>query len=93
MNEYYHPYGKVDGTGDGTSFAAPFVSGVAALVWSMHPDYTAKKVRDCIVASAAEKVPGATLSVQSTHSKPRSAEGSLTTTTPGSSIQRPYPYH
>ncbi|MGR6998696.1 S8 family serine peptidase [Yinghuangia aomiensis] len=28
----------------GSSFAAPFVAGVAALVWSVHPDWTANQV-------------------------------------------------
>jgi len=36
----------------GTSFAAPFVSGLAGLLWSMNPDLTAKQVKDYIVRGA-----------------------------------------
>lgn len=34
---------------DGTSAAAPFVSGVAALIWSVHPDWTNSQVFNQIV--------------------------------------------
>ena len=37
---------------DGTSMAAPFVSGVAALVFSRHPEYTAAQARNKILNSA-----------------------------------------
>jgi hypothetical protein len=37
---------------DGTSFSAPIVSGVAAMVWSHRPDLTAAQVRNCILLSA-----------------------------------------
>lgn len=37
---------------DGTSMAAAFVSGVAALVWSAHPDWSAQQVASIIEQSA-----------------------------------------
>lgn len=39
----------------GTSMAAPFVAGVAALVWSAHPDWTAQEVMDRIESTADDK--------------------------------------
>ncbi len=36
---------------DGTSMAAPHVSGLAALLWSVHPDATMAQVRKAILAS------------------------------------------
>jgi len=36
---------------DGTSFAAPLVSGVAALVWSQRPDLTHREVRQILLES------------------------------------------
>lgn len=36
----------------GTSMAAPYVSGVAALVWSKHPEYTADQVRARLLDTA-----------------------------------------
>lgn len=38
---------------DGTSFAAPLVAGAAALVWQMHPKYTAAQVRSALINSSA----------------------------------------
>jgi len=38
----------------GTSFAAPVVSGVAALVWSVKPDLRPATVRDILVATARD---------------------------------------
>lgn len=38
---------------DGTSFAAPLVAGAAALVWQMHPNYTAAQVRSALINSSA----------------------------------------
>ena len=38
----------------GTSMAAPYVAGVAALVWSKHPDWTAEQVKDQIERTAKD---------------------------------------
>ncbi len=48
------------GTGDygsmsGTSMATPTVSGVAALVWSQHPNCTGTEVRDALKATAQDQ--------------------------------------
>jgi len=37
--------------GDGTSFASPVVAGVAALVWSYYPDFTALEIKDILLKS------------------------------------------
>ncbi len=37
---------------NGTSFSAPLVAGVAALIWSQRPDFTYKQVRNAILNSA-----------------------------------------
>ena len=39
---------------DGTSMAAPHVSGVAALVWSAIPNLTNTEVRDALIATAED---------------------------------------
>jgi len=36
----------------GTSFAAPLVSGAAAVIWSMHPEWSADKVREKLIRTA-----------------------------------------
>ena len=41
----------------GTSFAAPFVAGVAALILSVRPDLTARQVRDIIEYTANRNLP------------------------------------
>ena len=41
---------------DGTSFAAPFVAGAAALVWQANPQFTAAQVKSALVNTAALSV-------------------------------------
>ena len=48
-----HP-GNLYEMGDGTSFAAPSVSGVAALVLSYHPDLSAQALKDVILNSTSK---------------------------------------
>ena len=51
-NIYSTSLGGVYGTQAGTSMAAPFVSGLAALIWSYNPTLTNMDVRDTIISSA-----------------------------------------
>ncbi|MEB3198518.1 MAG: S8 family peptidase [Candidatus Sericytochromatia bacterium] len=39
----------------GTSMASPFVAGVAALVWSKHPDWTAQQVKEHLEQTASDR--------------------------------------
>lgn len=41
--------------GDGTSFAAPVVSGIAALVWSYYPELTYLELKEILLKSVADK--------------------------------------
>ena len=41
-------------TDGGTSYAAPYVTGVAALLWSVDPNLTALQIKDCILNGADE---------------------------------------
>lgn len=41
--------GEVKKTGRGTSFSAALTSGVAALVWSAHPEYSAMQVKAALI--------------------------------------------
>ena len=43
-------YGAVDGT----SFSAPVVSAVAALIWSEYPDFTVEQVKSALFAGAED---------------------------------------
>jgi subtilisin family serine protease len=38
----------------GTSMATPLVTGVAALMWSRHPGFTNKHIRDCLTQTAVK---------------------------------------
>lgn len=51
-NIYSTSLGSVYGTESGTSMATPFVSGLAALIWSYNPTLTNMDVRDTIISSA-----------------------------------------
>ncbi|WP_406287062.1 type VII secretion-associated serine protease mycosin [Embleya sp. NBC_00896] len=44
--------------GDGTSFATPYVAGVAALIRSVHPTYTAAQIITLIEQTAQRSAPG-----------------------------------
>jgi subtilisin family serine protease len=39
---------------DGTSMATPCVTGLVALMWSRHPSFTNKKIRDCLTGTAVK---------------------------------------
>jgi subtilisin family serine protease len=52
MRESDTAYGLFNGTGNGTSFAAPHVAGAAALVRAMRPDWTPGEVRDLLRQTA-----------------------------------------
>jgi subtilisin family serine protease len=56
-------YGAASDPWGGTSFAAPQVAGVAVLVKSNHPDYTAAQIRSCIVNAKGPSVTGQPFSV------------------------------
>lgn len=55
--------------GDGTSYAAPVVSGISALLWSYYPELTAKEIKQLLIKTATDKsnqeviVPGKELHV------------------------------
>ena len=42
----------------GTSMASPLVTGLVALMWSRHPSFTYKVIRDCLIRSAVKLGPG-----------------------------------
>jgi thermitase len=39
---------------DGTSMATPCVTGLVALMWSRHPSFTNRKIRDCLSSTAVK---------------------------------------
>jgi hypothetical protein len=43
---------------DGTSMATPFVTGLCALMWSRHPSFSNRKIRDCLQNTALKLGPG-----------------------------------
>ncbi len=50
-------------TSDGTSMASPVVAGIAALIWSYFPEYSAEEIRDILIHSSVDikckqKIPG-----------------------------------
>ncbi|AHF08087.1 S8 family serine peptidase [Desulfitobacterium metallireducens] len=56
LSDYWQD-GSGYATSDGTSMASPFVAGVAALVWSQHPDFSASQVRQDLEDSALDLGP------------------------------------
>lgn len=61
---------------NGTSFAAPFVSGLAALVRSAAPDFPSWRVKRCIVGAADIPVSGETFKViDAANAIPRASSG------------------
>jgi len=46
---------------DGTSFAAPIVSGIAALIWSINPSLTGQQVRNFIESTCNKNIPNFTV--------------------------------
>ena len=42
--------------GEGTSFAAPFASGLAALVWQVQPRLASEQVADVLIRTARQTV-------------------------------------
>lgn len=46
-------FGNVS-SGNGTSFAAPLITGLSACLWQNHPNRTAMQVRDAIIQSASQ---------------------------------------
>jgi uncharacterized protein (TIGR03437 family) len=42
----------------GTSFSAPMVAGAAALLWQLHPSYTAAQIKALLMNTAAQDTPG-----------------------------------
>lgn len=47
--------GSPDGAGHGTSFSTALASGVAALVWAAHPEYTAADVKAALIRGSTPK--------------------------------------
>lgn len=69
------------GTGSGTSYASPQVAGLAALVWSSHPDWTNQEVWDAIIVGAdtVETDAGKVLRINSRKSLGVQAESGIAT--------------
>lgn len=54
MNGFGVPTGQIYSVSEGTSFAAPMVSGVCALMYSIHPDLTPLEVKSIIQSTAVD---------------------------------------
>jgi len=52
------PYDEYDDELSGTSYAAPYVSGTAALVYSVNPELSGEQVKEIIVKTATKKISG-----------------------------------
>lgn len=54
ISTFWNDGSSVYAMASGTSMAAPFVSGIAALVWSVHPELSARQVRVILDNSACD---------------------------------------
>lgn len=52
------PYNKYDDGLSGTSYSAPYVSGTAALIYSVNPELSGEQVKDIITETATEEILG-----------------------------------
>jgi hypothetical protein len=59
---FFSSYGtNHSGAFNGTSAATPVVTGVASLIYSLHPSFTPEEVKDILISSATEKITERTL--------------------------------
>ena len=76
------------GIKSGTSMAAPHVAGTAALVWSLHPNWTYQQVIDRLLATA-DKLPSLAGKVRSGRLNSAAAVGALAPQPPAASPTAP----